>query len=187
MPQLKMIFNSNTAPMPELIIPEGFTLRALRDGDLAAYNRLRASVEFNTWTAEELAAYRKKALPEGSLVIVSDQTGEFAASAGAETTDMPEYPRFGVLGWVMTDPKFNGHHLGRVVSVAAMHRLHQAGYRIFTLLTDDFRTPALATYLKLGWRPWLFEGDMEARWRAIAARLGRSFESLHAVTDPEGE
>lgn len=178
MPQLKMIFNAKTTPMPELAVAEGFTLRTIQDSELALYNELRKSVGFPEWDVETLQKYRTKVLPDSIMLIVENATGRFAASAGAETTDMPEFKHIGVLGWVMTHPDMRGHHLGKSVSVAAMHRLYDAGYRTFSLLTDDFRDAALKTYLNLGWKPWLYLDDMEGRWRAIAEKMGRTFESL---------
>jgi hypothetical protein len=181
MPQLKMIFNAVTTSMPALELAEGFSLRTVQDSELEQYNELRCSVEFPPWDADYLHKYRKKVLPDGIKVVVENATGRFAASAGAETTDMPEFPELGVLGWVMTHPDMRGYHLGKSASVAAMYQLYQTGYRAFSLLTDDFREAALKTYLDLGWQPWLYLDDMEGRWRAIAEKLGRSFESLKCL------
>ena len=96
---------------------------------------------------------------------------------------MPEFPHIGVLGWVMTHPDFRGHHLGYSVSVASMHRLYEKGYRMFSLLTDDFRLAAVKTYLNLGWKPWLYLPEMEGRWRALAETLKRDYDSLGALPE----
>ncbi len=182
MNQLKMIFLTDSTPMPELKIAEGFRMRTIADHELAKYNELRVSVEFPAWEESYLKdVYRKKVLPDGLYLIEEIATGRFAASAGAETTDMPEHPEVGVLGWVMAHPEMRGYSLGKAASVAVMHRLAEEGYRAFSLLTDDFRIAALKTYLDLGWRPWLYQEDMEARWRTVADQLGRDFESLGAL------
>ena len=178
MPQLKMIFDAETTPLPELTVAPGFSLRTIADSELAPYNELRASVGFPVWNPEQLSKFRSKVLPDSMFLIVENSTGRFAASATAETTDMQEHPELGVLGWVMTHPDLRGHHLGRSVSVAAMHRLYEAGYRAFSLLTDDFRLAAVKTYLDLGWKPWLYLDDMEGRSRALAEKFNRGFESL---------
>jgi mycothiol synthase len=47
----------------------------------------------------------------------------------------------------------------------------RAGYRRIYLLTDDFRLPAIKTYLRLGFVPFLFEEGMEQRWREVLRRL----------------
>ena len=183
MQQLKMIFNAENTPLPELTIAEGFRLRTIADSELDAYNELRTSADFNAWDAETLHKFRSKVLPDSMFLIEEAATGRFAAAATAETTDMPEFPQVGVLGWVMTRPDFRGRHLGRSVSVAAMHRLYEAGYRSFSLLTDDFRLAAVKTYLDLGWKPWLYLDDMESRWRDLANIFNRDFDSLGCLPE----
>lgn len=183
MPQLRMIFNAQETPMPELKVAEGFRLRTVADSDLELYNALRLSVEFKAWSVEALQKFRSKVLPDSIFLIDEIASGRFAASATAETTDMPEFPEVGVLGWVMTHPDFRGHHLGRSVSVAVMHRLYEAGYRAFSLLTDDFRLAAVKTYLDLGWKPWLYLPEMEGRWRALADTFNRDYDSLGALPE----
>lgn len=183
MPQLRMIFNAENTPLPELTIAEGFRLRTVADSELNAYNELRISAAFTAWDAETLHKFRSKVLTDSMFLIVEAVTGRFAAAATAETTDMPEFPQVGVLGWVMTRPDFRGRHLGRSVSVAAMHRLYEAGYRVFSLLTDDFRLAAVKTYLDLGWKPWLYLPEMEGRWRALAETLKRDYDSLGVLPE----
>lgn len=182
MSQLKMIFDGGATPLPELTIQPEFQLRPALPGDIEKYNALRNSVGFQSWSADELAAYMGgKALAGGLKIVVEKSSGRFAASAAAEATDMATHPEIGVLGWVMCHPDFKGRHLGRSVSVAVMHQLQHSGYKYFSLLSDDFRLPALATYLTLGWKPWLFEEDMENRWRTIAGKLNLSFDSMGAL------
>ena len=181
MPQLKLIFYADTTPIQDIPAADGFRLRNTLDSDLAEYNRLRSSVEFNVWEPEYLAEYRKKTLSDGMFAIEELKTGKLTAAASAELMIQPEFADVGYLGWVMTDPEYRGLRLGKCASVAAMRRLYQEGYRVFMLHTDDFRIPALKVYLSLGWKPWLYLDEMEARWRAIAAKLELPFESLGAL------
>lgn len=183
MPQLKMLFNANKNALPELEIAEGFYLDTVKDSDLEQYNELRKSVNFPEWTAEYLQTFRNKVLNDAMFVIREKTTDRFCAAATAETTDMKEYPEIGVLGWVMTHPDFRGHHLGKSVSVAAMHKLYKEGYRTFSLLTDDFRIAAVKTYLNLKWQPWLYLEDMEGRWHALAEKLERDYNDFKCIPE----
>ena len=72
------------------------------------------------------------------------------------------------------DPEHSGKRLGAVVSAAATRRLVEAGYTDIYLLTDDFRLPAIKTYLSLGWRPVLGEAGMADRWSAVEQQLAGS-------------
>jgi RimJ/RimL family protein N-acetyltransferase len=64
-----------------------------------------------------------------------------------------------------------GKKLGRVVCAAATARFLRAGYRRIYLKTDDWRLPAIVTYLRLGYVPLLYAPDMAERWQAVHARL----------------
>ncbi len=48
-----------------------------------------------------------------------------------------------------------------------------AGYRCICLQTDDFRLPAIRTYLKLGFEPLSRDPDTDARWRRALGALRR--------------
>ena len=182
MAQLRMVFNAAEKPLPELVIPEVFSLINILPEDLEQYNALRQTVSFSQWSPEAMAKYHNtKVIKNGHLVIAENATGKYAASAAAEISRFEEYPQIGELGWVMTSPEFQGKHLGSVASIAAMHTLYRAGYRAFYLLTDDFRKAAVKTYLKIGWQPWLYAEDMAERWSNIAAEFGMKFEDLNAL------
>ncbi len=78
----------------------------------------------------------------------------------------------GQLGWLVTDPSHCGKGLGTLVAAAVTNRLTAEGYSRPFLGTEDFRLAAISIYLKLGWRPYIYCVEMEARWRIILARLG---------------
>ena len=59
-----------------------------------------------------------------------------------------------------------------------MRYLKNAGYKKASLLTDDWRLPALKLYLRMGWRPWLVEDDMPGRWKDICDKLGYNYANL---------
>jgi len=54
--------------------------------------------------------------------------------------------------------------------------LVQRGYERIYLLTDDWRLPAIATYLSLGWEPYIYDEQMRERWERVMAQLARSRE-----------
>jgi mycothiol synthase len=86
-----------------------------------------------------------------------------------------DHPFGGELGWVASDPAHAGKGLGMAVCAAVTARLLQAGYRNVHLFTEFWRLPALKTYLKLGYVPFLYQEGMAARWQAICAQLGWPF------------
>jgi mycothiol synthase len=62
--------------------------------------------------------------------------------------------------------------LGTAVCAAATARLLSAGYGRIYLQTDDWRLPALLTYLRLGYVPFLYAADMPSRWQSVCEALG---------------
>lgn len=185
MSQLRMIYLVNdSVPIPEPVVPEGFRLRNMGKEELAPYSDLRVSASFNQWQEsdyDDLAA-RLVDGRNGHFVIEEIATGNLVAAADGEYLVETELIHgMGTLGWVMSSPLYRGKKLGYSVCAAVMQHLAKHGFRTFQLSTDDFRVPAIKTYLNLGWRPWLYEADMESRWRALAEIFGRSFESLNAL------
>jgi mycothiol synthase len=175
--QLQMLWPGErlTAP-PSVRVPEGYALRTFRTGDLEAYLDLAHAAGFEKFTAESVADYMTRTLPGGFLLIEHGNTGHLTASAMAQHVPDEMHPGGGVLGWVMARPEHSGRGLGTAVCAAVTARLLDAGYRRLYLKTDDSRLPALKTYLKLGWVPFLFAPDMEERWSRVCRKLEWEFE-----------
>ena len=53
----------------------------------------------------------------------------------------------------------------------ALNRLLDCGYADIYLTTDDFRLPALKTYLQLGFLPDMFNEEMPERWKMVCQML----------------
>jgi len=178
MAQLHMIWpESRLHDPPELVVPEGYRIGPLNPADDAGHVRVMHAAGFASWSAEKLVAWRAElALPDGIFAATCEATGEVVATALASHRPTPLHPAGGELGWVAASPEHAGQGLGRAVSIAALRRLLDAGYCCVYLLTDDHRHAALATYLRLGFAPFICAPDMEGRWRAVCAALSRPCE-----------
>ena len=170
---------SDSGPLEVPAVPTGYELRQFRPGDEAAYNEL-----FHLAFADEdkLDHTRATALDDGFFVIEHTDSGHLVATCAAQHIENDRHPEGGQLGWLVGDPGHAGKRLGTIVSAAVTNRLAAAGYALPYLQTNDFRYEAIAIYLKLGWRPYLFAEDMEPRWRDVYAEMGRTpFSSEDAV------
>ena len=87
----------------------------------------------------------------------------------------PRHPFGGTLSSVAVDTAQRGKGLGYVVSAAATARLLQGGYVDIYMETDDWRLPALKTYFKMGWVPFLYREGMSKRWELVCRQLGLAF------------
>jgi len=160
---------------PMIALPPGYELRTFRAGDEDEFVALLKSAGFDYWTRDTLAVWLQKALPDGIFVAVHSATGALAATAMASHNPAEHHPFGGELGWVAGHPDHRGHRLGAVVCAAVIRRFAQAGYSRVYLKTDDFRLPAIRTYLKLGLVPFIFAHDMESRWQALCEKLNWQF------------
>lgn len=170
-PQLQMRFYPDRRPAPQAVVPQGYTLRNFSPGDEPGFYAVMDQAGFGGWDDEKLRPWLAKILPDGWFVITAPD-GKLVATTMANHNPNDLHPFGGEMGWVAADAGHAGKGLGMAVCAAATARLVRAGYREIYLLTDDWRSPAIKTYLKLGWTPWLFREGMAERWQAVCAQLG---------------
>jgi mycothiol synthase len=154
-------------------VPSGYELRPYQPGDEAGFFKVMELAGFGVWTAESLKPWRLKILPDGWFLIVYRATGEIVATTMATHNPTDLHPFGGELGWVAGHPAHAGRGLGLATCTAATARFLRAGYRRIYLSTDDFRLPAIKTYLKLGYVPFpaTDSDDHPARWQAVLEKL----------------
>ena len=170
--QLHMIWPEarlNSPPEPKL--PAGYVLRQYTDADEPAYIELMGMAGFTGWTHDRVTQSRNRTLPDGFFLAVHGITGKLVATAVAQHSPTELHPYGGEMGWVAGNPDHKGKGLGMAVTAAATARLIRAGYRDIRLQTDDFRLPAIKSYLKLGFQPLLCAPEMQQRWENLFAQL----------------
>ena len=64
-----------------------------------------------------------------------------------------------------------GRGLGHMVNTAVLHRLKELGYRQAHLLSDDWRIPAIKSYLRAGFKPLHTHITHPERWRDLFEHL----------------
>ena len=160
--------------LPPLEIPDGFLLREATIADLSALAALLATAfpELGDWPENNTRSHLFEDLTvKKTLVIVEETTGALAATASARL--LPErYPGAGYIHWVGANPLYRGRGLGRLVSLAVLHEFRTMGYTSSVLDTDDFRIPAIKTYLALGFAPEISDPSHAIRWAALEGALG---------------
>lgn len=172
-PQLQMVYPSyRFASLPELSTPPGYRLRQIRQGEEEKYLALMRSAGFaENWTVADAQRLMRQALPGGFFVVEHEPTGNLVATAIANHAPTEQHPNAGVLDWVATAPEHRGKGLGKAVTTAVVRLLAKRGYEHIYLLTDDWRLPAIATYLSLGWEPYIYDEAMSQRWQQVLSLL----------------
>lgn len=159
------------ARLPVDLAP-GYRMRSFcPEADEEAYVALMVAAGFADWSTDRLLLCRQTALPNGWFLVEEARTGALAATAMANHRPAPYHPFGAELGWVAAHPAHRGRKLGWSVCAAAINRLLQAGYENIYLKTDDFRAPAILTYLRMGFIPFIHSAGVVARWQSICTVL----------------
>ncbi len=125
-----------------------------------------------------LESYRKISLPEGILVATSDDTGKPVATAGSiSNSKNGMFPNGGQLAWVATNPEHQKKGLASWLCSLATLRLQNDGYKLIFVVTGDDMPAAISVYKQLGYIPYLYATDQEARWKVICEQTGILFEA----------
>ena len=79
----------------------------------------------------------------------------------------------GLIHMVACKPEFRGRGLGHLLNDVASAVLKRESMETARLTTDDWRIPAIKTYLKAGFHPDLeTEADFKDRWDKIYQEIG---------------
>jgi mycothiol synthase len=171
LPQLHMRHTLDA--LPPLTVPAGYELRSFTAGDGPAWAELmNDNGELGDWDEARTAALFAPASPlvlDSSFFVTN--AGEPVATAQLDVHRDGPYASMAELGWVAARPANQGLRLGYVVCLAVLHAAAAHGFHEIFLRTDDPRLPAIATYLKLGFTPWMFDPTAPARWERIQAQI----------------
>ena len=170
--QLQMVWPEHLLNTPPAVqLPPGYRMRTYHQGDKPRFYRVMELAGFTGWDDEVLQPWLPRILQEGWFMAVHEESGEIVATAMALRDQSEFHTPGGELGWVAGGPAHSGCGLGTAVCSAATARMMDEGYRIVHLYTEDWRLPALKTYLKLGYVPLLSRPERPDRWRVICAQL----------------
>lgn len=177
LPQLRMVWPKNLLGQSiDYNIPAGYRIRLYKKGDEKRFFELMSLSGWEGWEQDTLDPWLAKIIPDGWFMVVDQSSKRIVCTAMALHNYKGTYPFWGELGWLASDPTHAGKGLGYIVSAVVTERLMEAGYRNIQLFTEDFRLPAIKTYLKLGYVPSIYNEGMMDRWREICTSLGWPFE-----------
>jgi|GEM_PF-110023 Predicted dehydrogenases and related proteins len=171
-PQLRMSFD-RFYDLPPLRVPQGYRIETLKPGREADWAKVLTSTgDLGRWDEERAhkAFTGRQRVRRDSVVLVYYGDEPVATACVQEDDDRPHLPE---LGWVAVVPEHRGKGLGKVVSMAVINGLFERGFRRCILRTDDFRLPAIKTYLDLGFAPEMLDESHPERWAKAWEALGR--------------
>jgi len=83
------------------------------------------------------------------------------------------FPGGGQLGYLVVAPRHRRRGLGAALIITALRRLQQGGYRHIFLGMQSWRLPAICSYLRVGFQPFIHAPELVPRWESVFAALGR--------------
>ena len=168
-PQLVML-RADLDSLPDWILPEPYRIRSEVSGDGSAWERIIAeSFEHNISydTMKNNNAYR----PERIYFVTDDNDVPVATASAWIDPDFPE--DCAALHMVGALQEHTGKHLGTHTVLAAMKQAEKEGFPRMCLKTDEFRIPAIKTYLRLGFQPVVVDERHIGCWNRIFTKIGR--------------
>lgn len=179
-------------PTPALISnPAGYNLSVVLSEDM---DKARPLIEMDgPLTDSGWRRFLDSVVPDG-MFVVEEQTS-FSWVGTISAVHNPAATRFyfpggGELGYLFVAPEHRRKGLGFALIVAAVRRLHQAGYRHIFLGVQSWRTSAIQAYLRAGFCPFINTPALLPRWRSVYAALGQEAREaewptcLAVATDP---
>lgn len=183
--QLRMV-RPDLDNLPKLELPPGYDMRTYQKGDEVHWaNIISDSFGGKQRTAEDTRneiTGQERFVPDGFYFATHDGTPVGTACAWRQTVDETEV---GYVHMVGVASAHTGHKLGKWVSLAVLIYFRDHGFRCAMLDTDDFRIPAIKTYLNLGFVPVYIEDEQPKRWQAIFEKLKLSFMEDRIASMPE--
>lgn len=149
-------------------LPAGYELRTWApDDDLDSLAATLTGAFQDEWSPERVRTSLTEA-PDVRAVYAVFRDGKVVATASSRL--LPErFPESGYVHWVGTVPEHARLGLASLLLIRLLSEFAERGCKDAVLETEDFRVPAIRTYLRLGFTPAYEVGDEDhrERWSAI--------------------
>ena len=170
MEQLKMMRGDEK--VGEIIFPEGYFMRRYQKGDGTGWCEccIHGSLGVDQINEE---VFNKKMLadksvnPENIFFLISPSN----EIAGTATYQYSQDDDAGVIHMVGIKKGYLGRRLSLPMNLYVIQKILEDGKKKIYLTTDDWRLPAIKTYLNAGFKPVCHQPDMEERWRKVMENL----------------
>lgn len=165
-----VMFKNNLEDLPKIKLPEGFKIRSFRLGEEKEWEKIiNASFEYESNFNKEIKSNENFKTERVCFVC----NGDTPVSTATAWYDHGFDKNVGYLHMVGMLPEYAGKGLGLQASLATLYVMKREGRRSAVLNTDDFRIPAIITYLRLGFMPQFTHVSHIERWKKLLVQVGR--------------
>ncbi len=169
--QLRMV-RPNLLNLPDIELPTDYKLRTYRKGDeLHWANIITDSFGGKARTVQDTEneiTTRNVFVPDGLFFVTHNDIPVGTATAWRQSVDETD---IGYVHMVGVLNEHTGRKLGKWVSLAVLYYFKDNGFFCSMLDTDDFRLPAIKTYLNLGFVPVFVDKTQPERWDKILREM----------------
>jgi len=171
----QLLMRRDTVPFTPTPLPDGFSRFTFhRGGD----ERMSMDEYIENWFRVDPfwsrvdfdRFYQDDRIPEDGHFLILDAKGKAVAHSNVQIAE--HKPGTATVHFVSVADSCRGKRLGYCISEAVLDYAEKHSIPILYLTTDEHRIPALKIYLKLGFRPVLWDDDMADRWFPILRLLG---------------
>lgn len=173
MAQLKM--RRDASPIVDKKLPDGFHFELFHGSEEEIERWVELcnfglSVDATRESFDKSITSIKTVDPLRDCLFVADERGRYVATATAVMRDDGD----GNVHMVASDPAIRGRGIGHAMLAKIVEMLLERGVSAIHLQTDDWRLPAIKTYLDQKFLPVIFfdpKSNMEERWEKILGDL----------------
>ena len=172
--QLRMI-RRGLENLPDLHCPDGYRIRTYQKGDEIHWARIMDTAFVDQGrTAQDTytnVINQSDFDPNGFCFVIYEELPIGTACAWKMCLHGEQV---GYIDMLAVLPEHTGHKLGKLLTLFLLHYFKSQCRTSVVLDTDDFRLPAIKTYLNLGFVPMSVRENHKQRWRNVFEKLGLS-------------
>ena len=174
MEQLKM--SRDNKAIESIEFPDGYYMRSYREGDGTGWCKCcidgSLGVEEISESAFENRMLKDKTVNPENIYFLISPSGDIA---GTVTYQYTNDEATGCIHMVGIEKSYQGKRLAVPLNLYAVQKMIDNGKSKIILTTDDWRIPAIKTYLRAGFSPVIELGDtaMENRWTEVMAQINK--------------
>ena len=174
MEQLLMSRDDKNADLLQLQLPDGYFIRSYNEGDGIGWCKCCIDGDLGVEEISE-SVFKKIMLDDSSvdpdnIFFLIAPSGDIAGTVTYQHTDDENK---GCIHMVGIEKNYLGKGLAAPLNSYAVKRMIDDGKKYIVLKTDDWRIPAIKTYLRIGFSPVINEGDtdMSDRWEKVMEQI----------------
>ena len=174
----QLIMRRNNAPVIDIVLPDGYFIRSYTRGDeedwcLCCIDGKLGVEKADTAEFDRIMSNDDRVDKSNIYFLVSETEG----IVGTTTYQFGKLPEEGYIHMVGFKKSHRGKGLSRALLQFAIGKIIGDGMRTVTLSTDDWRLPAIKSYLNCGFEPCLIDAEAVERWRKVYSELGIVFSN----------